>query len=432
MTKAFSDLQSEYENLWATMTIRPEKAAAVDAIARRLIKDRPRYELVEKTTGVPWPVIAALHNRESDADFATQLAQGDPLDRVSHNEPDGRGPFNTWEEGAFDALVTLKHLDKVPAWTPARVCYEVERYNGFGYRNFHPHVLSPYMWSFSNHYTKGKYTSDEHFDEDTVDKQCGAMPIIKRIMELRADVKPPAPKPTPVPPVPKGVWQQFINWYRQTPPSPTPTPVPAPDPAPLTLPERLVAAMKKHNYKLFTNPGETNIIYVKGMAPEGDKNDDAPDRFNDARFVVTFENGKPVLAGAWQATTDPSRYWTEHRMNAKGAARVKPGQYTAWQIGMHHDHEAWVQTGGEVTVCRDDNEDFSSRGDAEDTGFFGINQHWGYDLPKNSLGHSSAGCLVGRMTKGHREFMALTKADPRFKANNKFVVTAALLLAADV
>lgn len=429
MTKDFSDLQSEYENLWATMSISPEHAADVDAIARRLIKYRPRYEAVEKTTGVPWPVIAALHNRESDADFTTQLAQGDPLNRVSHNEPDGRGPFDTWEEGALDALVTLKHLDKVPDWTAARICYEVERYNGFGYRDFHPTVKSPYLWSFSNQYTKGKYVSDGRFDENTVDKQCGALPIIKRIMELRADVKPPAPTPEPAPAPKKPWWSVWLDMFStQMPPRPAPTA----HAAPLTLPERLVAAMKKHNYKLFTNPGETNIIYVKGMAPEGDKNDDAPNKFNDARFVVTFEDGKPVLAGAWQATVDPSRYWTEHRMNPKGAARVKPGQYTAWVNGKHHDQDAWVQS-GDITVYRDDNEDFSSAGDAEDTSDdFGINQHGGYDLPKNDLGRSSAGCLVGRMMKGHREFMALTKADPRFKANKHFVVTAALLLASDV
>jgi hypothetical protein len=69
----------------------------------------------------------------------------------------------------------------------------------------------------------------------------------------------------------------------------------------------------------------------------------------------------------------------------------------------------------DVTVCRDANRDFKRDGDNKDTGLFGINQHWGYDLPRNDLGNSSAGCLVGRATAGHRDFMRLVKTDRRFR-----------------
>jgi hypothetical protein len=208
-----------------------------------------------------------------------------------------------------------------------------------------------------------------------------------------------------------------------------PTAAPA---LPLDLVGRIVAAMKRRGYRLDTGSGETNTTYVEGMGPDGVKNDNAPNEFNDARFVITFENGKPKLAGAWQATTEPSRHWTLHPMNAKGAARIKFGQYAAWQLGEHHGHEALLQTAGPVTVCRDLNKDFKRDGDAEDTGMFGINQHWGYDLPKNDLGTSSAGCLVGRMRKGHQEFMALMKSDPRFKADHRFVFTATVLPASEI
>jgi len=175
----FADLKSEYENLWVTMKVRPERAGTVDAIARKLLAHKAQYQAVEGATRVPWFVIAAWHNRESDADFNTQLAQGDPLDRVSVNEPSGRGPFDTWEESAIDALVTLKHLDRVAAggggeWPPARICYETERYNGFGYRNYHPSVKSPYLWSFTTHYTAGKYVADGKFSAIAVRR--GAAP----------------------------------------------------------------------------------------------------------------------------------------------------------------------------------------------------------------------------------------------------------------
>ena len=62
-------------------------------------------------------------------------------------------------------------------------------------------------------------------------------------------------------------------------------------------------------------------------------------------------------------------------------------------------HEALVQV-AEVTVHRDLNKDFKRTNDKTDTGLFGINQHWGYDAPKDDLGNTSAGCLVGPDKEG--------------------------------
>ena len=111
--------------------------------------------------------------------------------------PKGRGPFASWEEGAIDALM-LEGLDQVKDWCAERACFEIERFNGFGYRN--RGLPSPYLWSFSNHYARGKYVADGRFDPTRVDQQCGAIPIIKRIMELDQTarfnpVKPPIKQP---------------------------------------------------------------------------------------------------------------------------------------------------------------------------------------------------------------------------------------------
>jgi peptidoglycan hydrolase-like protein with peptidoglycan-binding domain len=122
-----------------------------------------------------------LHQRESDADFRTYLGNGEPLNRKTRIVPAGRGPFPTWEAGAIDAL-EYDGLHKVSEWTPERACYEIEKFNGFGYRN--KNVKSPYLWSFSNIYSSGKYVSDGNFSSSAVDKQCGAMPVLRRIMEL--------------------------------------------------------------------------------------------------------------------------------------------------------------------------------------------------------------------------------------------------------
>jgi hypothetical protein len=102
--------------------------------------------------------------------------------------PKGRGPFPTWEAGAYDALVTLKGLDKIKDWPIERVIYECERYNGFGYRT--RGKPSAYLWSFSNIYEGGKFIKDgpEGWSPTTWDQQCGTMPLLKHMMALDASI----------------------------------------------------------------------------------------------------------------------------------------------------------------------------------------------------------------------------------------------------
>ena len=49
-----------------------------------------------------------------------------------------------------------------------------------------------------------------------------------------------------------------------------------------------------------------------------------------------------------------------------------------------------------------------------------MNQHCGFDFPRNDIRLASAGCLVGRIRERHREFMAIIKQDHRYVANRKY------------
>ena len=86
-------------------------------------------------------------------------------------------------------------------WSIERISFELERYNGFGYRRNHPTVKSPYLWSCTNHYTSGKYVGDGKFSMTAVSAQVGAMAVLKQLVAdgvvkigVQADL--PAPKPT--------------------------------------------------------------------------------------------------------------------------------------------------------------------------------------------------------------------------------------------
>jgi hypothetical protein len=150
--------------------------------------------------------------------------------------------------------------------------------------------------------------------------------------------------------------------------------------------------------------GNFNIIYLEGVNINGVLNNDAPDMFNDVRAVFNRER----CLDCWQATSEPGRWYTDFPMNYLGAFRIAFGFHErAWEIGIHgvnDPHEALIQV-AEVAGYRDYNKDMIRTGDQQVTGVYGINQHHGYDLPPNSIGKASAGCLVGRTRFGHRQFI---------------------------
>jgi lysozyme family protein len=76
-------------------------------VAERLVASaaKVRYQAVAGRTGVPWFIIALIHERECSQGWSGSIAQGVPWDRVSVHVPARRGPFKSWEDAALDALV---------------------------------------------------------------------------------------------------------------------------------------------------------------------------------------------------------------------------------------------------------------------------------------------------------------------------------------
>ena len=180
------ELRNEYRNLFDTCQIRPEARGKVDKLAAKIVLNRGRYDSVGAPLSIPWYFIGVIHTMESSQRFDRHLHNGDPLNARTVHVPAGRpasgAPPFTWEASATDAL-RLEGLDKVTDWSFPALLYRVEKYNGFGYRNHHPEVLSPYLWSGSNHYTKGKFVADGKFDPDAVSKQFGAAVILRRMAD---------------------------------------------------------------------------------------------------------------------------------------------------------------------------------------------------------------------------------------------------------
>lgn len=155
------------------------------SVARRLTAPnaKAKYQAVSAITGVPWALIAVIHQRECSQDWTGSLAQGDPWNRVSVRVPAGRGPFRSWEEAAIDALVNCApYTARNKDWSIGRTLTKLEQYNGLGYAaRGRP---SPYIWSGTDQYRSGKYVRDGVYDANVVDSQPGCAGLLMAMMAL--------------------------------------------------------------------------------------------------------------------------------------------------------------------------------------------------------------------------------------------------------
>jgi lysozyme family protein len=181
------DLRAEYIKLFAQCQTRPVWIPAVADFCGHIylsVGARSQYEEVQKETGVPWFVVGLIHGMECSFSFKEHLHNGDPLTHRTVNVPAGRpkigDPPFPWLDSAVDAI-QYDRLDQWTDWSVAGICYKLEGYNGWGYRGHH--INSPYLWSGSNNYERGKYVADGHWDPDAVSKQVGAITALKWMVD---------------------------------------------------------------------------------------------------------------------------------------------------------------------------------------------------------------------------------------------------------
>lgn len=193
---------SDYSTLWETavVTSDPRKLRELDYVSRVALTHRELYAEVERQTGVPWPLVSAIHFRESDQRFNRHLHNGDPITARTVHVPKGRPihgePPYTWIESAVDALSdTWRPPDThawagrpAPFWSMAASLEFLERFNGRGYQNHG--VNTPYLWNFTDKYSRGLYVGDGKFDPLKIEHRPGCVAIILTLIEKGALVDP--------------------------------------------------------------------------------------------------------------------------------------------------------------------------------------------------------------------------------------------------
>jgi len=198
----FEQTKLGYANLWDKAKLSHSAQAKQQAV--RILAAADRFKTVEKLTQVPWFMVGVLLYRESNLDLNTYLGNGQSLSRVTTVVPQGRGPFQSFEQGAVDAI-KLEGMMNLAPWTLELMLYWIERFNGQGYFS---HGNSPYVWAWTDQYVSGKFVSDHNFDPNFVDPQGGCAVILKALFEIDPTLMPPRiaqekkmadPTPTTIP-----------------------------------------------------------------------------------------------------------------------------------------------------------------------------------------------------------------------------------------
>jgi lysozyme family protein len=186
----FTVLKSELDAWFNATIVRDECKDKVEWNTKQLLEHQSRYRDVGlRLNRVPWAMVGVIHGMECGFNFTCHLHNGDPLtNRTKHvpaGQPQTGTPPYSWENSAMDAL-TREGLNTVTDWSIPNMLYLLEKYNGFGYRRMgRP---TPYLWSFSKLYEKGKYVADGRFDPEAVSKQCGAAVMIRALVDRGMDL----------------------------------------------------------------------------------------------------------------------------------------------------------------------------------------------------------------------------------------------------
>ncbi len=189
--------------------------------------------------------------------------------------------------------------------------------------------------------------------------------------------------------------------------------------------EQIERAVKAKGYKWFedaANKGyDVNVVGVRNNSPAVYRK--VTNVFDDC-ITITF---KDSLGNwnffCWNATTDPGKKGVQQYHNAKGVARLVPGQYrSTWMVDKHQGkYDALCQRLGDVTVWRDANKDLVFDEKVKDTGMFGINIHKA-GTDSTWVENWSEGCQVFKRVKDFNEFMSICKRAAKIHGN-KFSYT---------
>lgn len=163
-----------YEKMLFNIVIHESAIKVASKLCRGIFADYARYQIVGKALEFHPAFVGAIHYLEANRNWKCNLHNGERWDRVTRLVPRGKGPFDSWEEAAIDALIELKRDMKYGSLEEYLLI--AEKHNGLGY--LYKNNASPYIFSGTNRWLKGKFVADGSYDPDATTGQVGLATIL--------------------------------------------------------------------------------------------------------------------------------------------------------------------------------------------------------------------------------------------------------------
>jgi hypothetical protein len=153
--------------------------------------------------------------------------------------------------------------------------------------------------------------------------------------------------------------------------------------------QELISRLEELGHKIYRNPFELNIVFIRTSERFTNKFDDEVYWFWwNERSEIGFKKAK--------CTTKAGFYYVKNFSNKNGTGIVKEKQYIdGWKKGLHSGlYDALVQN-KEIDIWRDKDRDYSIDTGVEETGYFSINIHKANkDRESIEVNNWSAACMV--------------------------------------
>lgn len=170
---------AEYKELWDKAIFLPNWEEIIDTTCKRLLELKKAYD---SFAGIDWKLLAVLHMRECNNNFDRQILNGERWEKVTTLVPRGVGPFESWRDSTWYAIVH-HGMNGIDFADITQVLAFMEGWNGWGYHA--KGKQSPYLWSGTQlGVGTGKYVADGKYDPAAIDKQLGAATAYMQLIKL--------------------------------------------------------------------------------------------------------------------------------------------------------------------------------------------------------------------------------------------------------
>lgn len=168
----------DFENMWRNTTITNEKKVAF--ACKKVLEDLAMGQEAERLTGLPWALVLAISWQESTCNDMSTIANGQRWDKVTTLVPKQEGPYGSWAEAAKHSIDdhnrNNRHIIPDMLWTPSKCLFYAESWNGWAY--YRRGLNSPYICTFTNFETPGRYVGDGQFDPKARGANAGVLAVL--------------------------------------------------------------------------------------------------------------------------------------------------------------------------------------------------------------------------------------------------------------